>query len=69
MRTVRSAAAANQLLCGPAYRPTFAEQDRLRRTKQQLKKEEKKKAKEELRMKTVWNIDNEIKEEEVLSFR
>lgn len=69
VRTVRSAAAANQLLCGPAYRPTFAEQDRLRREKHKLKKEEKKKAKEEMRMKSVWNIDNEIKAEDVLNFR
>jgi hypothetical protein len=69
VRTVKSASAADQKLCGPAYRPTFAEQDRARRNRRLQKKEEKKKAKEEMRMKSVWNIDNEIKEEDVLSFR
>lgn len=69
VRTVCSASAANQRLCGPAYRPTYAEIDRAKRRKHAKKKEEKKKAKEEMKMKSVWNIDNEIKMEDILSFR
>ena len=42
------------------YRPTFVEQERSRRAKHRRKKDEKKKTKAEARMKTVWNIDNEI---------
>lgn len=66
VRTVRSANAAEQKLVGPQYRMTFAEQERARRSKKQQKKEEKKKEKEAQKMKSVWNIDNEIRNEDML---
>lgn len=69
VRTVKSALAPQQHLVGPQYRLTFAEQDRARRNQRAQKKEEKQKAKEVLKMRSVWNIDNEIRTEHVLNFR
>ncbi|XP_052810325.1 ceramide kinase-like protein [Mya arenaria] len=66
VRTVKSASAANQHLVGPAYRKTFAEEDRAKRQRKRQKKEDKKKAKEEQKMKSVWNMDNEICQEDTL---
>ncbi|KAK7498390.1 hypothetical protein BaRGS_00010344 [Batillaria attramentaria] len=45
---------------GPQYRPTFFDQEITRRRRIQRKKEEKAKAREEAKGKSVWNIDNEI---------
>ena len=59
----------DQRLCGPQYRPTFADEEKWRRKSKVLKKEEKKKIKEESRMKSVWNIDNEMCEDTLLNFR
>ena len=66
---MKSAAASDQKLLGPQYRMTYAEQDRAKRRKHKMKKEEKKKKKEGERMRSVWNIDNEINESMSLEFR
>ncbi|XP_069111083.1 ceramide kinase-like protein [Argopecten irradians] len=56
-------------LVGPQYRMTFAEKDKLKRKTKQIKKEEKIKEKEAAKSRSVWNIDNEICNEQELSFR
>ncbi|KAJ8314270.1 hypothetical protein KUTeg_008831 [Tegillarca granosa] len=57
-------------LVGPQYRMTFSEMERLKRKNKQIKKEEKKKAKEQTKMFSVWNMDNVIfDEKEQLHFR
>ncbi|XP_033762844.1 ceramide kinase-like protein [Pecten maximus] len=56
-------------LVGPQYRMTFAEKDKLKRKTKQIKKEEKVKEKEASKSRSVWNIDNEICNEQELSFR
>lgn len=66
VRTVRSANATDQRLVGPQYRATFAEQERARRSKKEQKKQEKKKEKEAQKMKSVWNIDNELRDIDML---
>ena len=69
MRHVRRSDAKPTLLVGPQYRPTFAERDRAKRRKRLIKKEEKKKAKEQQKMKSIWNLDNEMRTDDNLDFR
>ncbi|VDI78604.1 ceramide kinase-like protein [Mytilus galloprovincialis] len=64
-----NSAPQDQRLVGMQYRQTFADEERWRRKKKVLKKEEKKRIKEESKIQTVWNIDNEICDDTLLSFR
>ncbi|XP_052091884.1 ceramide kinase-like protein [Mytilus californianus] len=64
-----NSAPQDQRLVGLQYRQTFADEERWRRKKKVLKKEEKKRIKEESKIQTVWNIDNEICDDTLLSFR
>lgn len=64
-----NSAPQDQRLVGMQYRQTFADEERWRRKKKVLKKEEKKRIKEESKIQTVWNIDNEICDDTLLTFR
>ena len=69
MRHVRRSDAKPLQMVGPQYRPTFAERDRAKRRTRRIKKEEKRRTKEEQRMKSVWNLDNELRSDDNLDFR
>lgn len=56
-------------LVGPQYRQTFADSEKWRRKKKSMRKEEKKQMKEESRLHSYWNIDNEVCEDIMLNFR
>ncbi|CAH1789548.1 unnamed protein product [Owenia fusiformis] len=58
-----------QSYSAPVYRKTFYEQNRERRSKKTRDKEEKKKQSEEMKTRSVWNMDSEIQRDIDLDFR
>ncbi|KAK3109145.1 hypothetical protein FSP39_023933 [Pinctada imbricata] len=66
---IMNTAHQDRKLVGPQYRMTFADEERLKRKKVAIKKEEKKRAKEEKRLKSSWNIDNTICYDGELDFK
>lgn len=54
---------------GTQYRQTFAEAEIKRRQKIARKKEEKMKAREEMKSRSVWTIDNEICKDLEMDFK